>query len=131
MKQVNQVRVYHLTSGLSGTGDRYECYEGDNQLWYKGSSSGLVITFKRIVNDELTYKYFMYIEVDGSRVDINNYSKAPGSVKITLKPSYLETLPEGKHTLTAYFEGGKTATAKFTIAKKSSPAYVPPKTGIE
>ena len=117
---------------FAGVEDKYECYEGNNQSWTKGSSSDLAITFKRTVKDETTYNNFMYIEVYGSKVDKENYTKASGSVIITLKSSYLETLPEGERTLTAYFEGGS-ATAKFTIAKKASPtpSYVAPKTGIE
>jgi hypothetical protein len=59
-----------------------------------------------------------------------------GSVIITLKALYLETLSVGEHTLTAEFEDG-TATTTFKVVEKSSGGgsssgdYKPPRTGIE
>ena len=38
-----------------------------------------------------------------------------GSVVIHVKPAYLETLADGKHTLTTQFDDGDDATASFTI----------------
>ena len=45
-----------------------------------------------------------------------DYKKSSGSVIIELKPTFLETLSVGEHTLTAEFTDGK-ADAKFTVAK--------------
>ena len=48
-----------------------------------------------------------------------NYTAKSGSVIIELQPSYLETLPAGKHTLTVNFDDGST-TAEFTIKSASA-----------
>lgn len=47
-----------------------------------------------------------------------NYDKTAGSVIIDLKPSYLEALSVGNHTITAVFTDEMTATAKFSITEK-------------
>ena len=79
----------------------------------------------------MTYTQFDGILIDNKFVDSSNYSAIEGSVIIELQSSYLETLSAGQHELTAKFKDGKTATAKFTITKKSNPPYIPPKTGVE
>ena len=71
---------------------------------------------------------------DGDYLDPSKYDKAPGSVRVTLKSSYLETLSVGKHSLTAYFSDGTAVTANFRIMerrKPSTPDYILPKKGIE
>ena len=130
----------NLTSGQSlddykkvqfpGTAD-YSVISGDGSTWTKGTSSGNAITFKsNVAKDDKSGKDSAYddfknhIAVDGNNVDSSNYDYTEGSLDITLKPSYLETLPVGTHTLRAYFMTGDAAyaDAKFTIVeqKKSS-----------
>ena len=46
----------------------------------------------------------------------NRYTASRGSVIIELKPTFLETLSVGEHTIQAEFTVG-TAEAKFTVAK--------------
>ena len=53
-----------------------------------------------------------------------------GSIIVKLKPSYLETLSVGEHTLTAMFKDGNNVTVKFYVRKKKQP-YPIPITGVE
>ena len=108
----------------------YECNKGNNQSWTIGSSSGLSFTFDSDEDDSV-FANRDHIEVDNKIVDASNYTEKEGSWVLELKSSYLETLTPGEHTLTAYFKEGKTASAKFATEKKSNPAYVAPKTGVE
>lgn len=105
--------------------DKFLCSEGDGQSHHIGSSQNLEIVFSRTVNDKSTFDLFKGIKVDNAEVaeksgDRTNYTANQGSVKIELQSAYLDTLSEGKHTLTAVFADGKTADATFTITKKSS-----------
>ena len=72
--------------------------------------------------------------IDSVVVDPMHYTHASGSTKVTLKASYLNTLANGKHTLTIVSTDGDASTT-FTITRdaKSLPnnKYVIPKTGIE
>lgn len=52
--------------------------------------------------------------MDGRDVDASNYTVAEGSTIVTLKPSYLETLSAGKHTLAIVSDTG-TAETEFTV----------------
>ena len=98
----------------------YENTKGDGTQWTKGGSTTAGFTFKRSTNDDTTYSHFTGIQVDGADVDESNYTAEPGSVVIKLKPAYLETLAAGEHTLTALFDDGNSASAKFTIVAKDS-----------
>ncbi len=98
---------------------RYSNYSGDGALWTKGSNAGCEFVFKRSVDDELTFGRFTGIDVDSKAVDASNYTAVSGSVVITLKPEYLETLAVGDHLLTANFDDGNSVTVKFTIKEKS------------
>ena len=69
----------------------------------------------------------MGLQVDGKPLTIDKeYTASRGSVIIELKPTYLETLSVGEHTLTAEFTDGK-ADAKFTI--QASAVVSLPQTG--
>ena len=72
--------------------------------------------------------------MDGTDVAAANYDAVSGSVKITLKPGYLETLSPGKHSITAVFNDADPATAGFTVTAPtatSTPTTAPrtPNTG--
>ena len=93
----------------------YSNYEGDGGKWTKGSTDGLKFTFKRSAEDVTTIEHFAGILVDGKDVAESNYDAVSGSVVITLKAPYLETLSAGEHILTAKFNDGESADAGFTI----------------
>ena len=117
----------------------YFVASGDNLSWYKGSFDGATFTFKSNVNDSKTFKNCYKIEVDEIDVKETDYKKEEGSAIITLKPSFLETLAIGEHTIKAWFiEGGTlidattdplSADASFIVRLRPSP-YIPPRTGI-
>ena len=67
-------------------------------------------------NDALTFELFTGIEVDGQSVSADNYTAEEGSVILSLKPAYLETLSLGWHTLKSSFIDGE-ATTRFLVAK--------------
>ena len=70
---------------------------------------------------------FMSVAVDGITLDKTQYKAWSGSPYVGLLSSYMKTLSEGTHTLSAYFNGA-TATTAFTISK-TVPAQQNPATG--
>ena len=101
----------------------YAFTEGDGAEWTKGEETGQNFTVKGSPEDGETFSRFTGILTDGAEVAKENYTASSGSVKLTLKPAYLETLAEGKHTLTAVFTDGR-AEASFTV--KAVPATPTP-----
>ncbi|MBQ9043619.1 MAG: leucine-rich repeat protein [Eggerthellaceae bacterium] len=87
----------------------------------KGSNEALSFTFKRTSYDNRTFERFEGILVDGAAVDASSYTAVAGSVVVTLKAAYLETLAEGDHALTAQFADGS-ATADFKVVAATKAA---------
>lgn len=103
----------------------YRDVDGTGSSWTKGSSDSLTFTFKRSRNDETTYSHFTGIQVDGKTVDASNYTAVSGSVIVTLKPDYLDTLSAGDHSLTSLFEDGNNVTVSFTVRATAVTAGTP------
>ena len=94
-----------------------------------GSEGPLDFVFRRTVNDHKTYGNFLKngrIEIDGS--EIRSYKARQGSLIITLDSSYLNTLPEGVHTMKVFFIDG--SCSAFFIIEKQQDSYIVPITGI-
>jgi len=85
------------------------------------SGKDLVFTFVRSVNESTAFSHYTGIKVDGSSVDEKNYTAVSGSVIVTLKSSYLDTLSVGDHTLTVLFDDGNDVDASFTVKKDTAP----------
>jgi len=102
----------------------YAATAGAGSTWSKASKDGLSLTFKRAAAGEEkdeTFSHFRSASVDGKELARGkDYTAVEGSVVITLAPAYLDTLPTGKHTLTAAFDDGS-ATAEFTVADAPAP----------
>lgn len=96
----------------------YKNTSGDGGIWTKGSGQGLEFVFKRSENDSVTFEHFTGIAVDKADVNPLNYTALSGSVVVTLKSEYLETLTVGEHQLTAYFDDGDSVTVSFKIISK-------------
>lgn len=92
---------------------------GANGTWHKGSKDGLSITSNAAFGD------FIKVQVDGKDLDPSHYTVKEGSTIVTLKPSYLETLSVGKHTLSIVSKTG-TATTTFTILNPDGNPQIPP-----
>ena len=82
--------------------------EGANGEWQKGSEDALSFT------SNAAFAGFLKVQIDGKDVDSSNYTVKAGSTIVTLKPSYLETLSAGKHTLAIVSDTG-TAETEFTV----------------
>ena len=93
-------------------------YVGDAmQTWTKGAPAPLELTFKRSVEDALTFSLFEGIEVDGRAVPergvsgSSNYTADRGSLVLRLQPAFLESLAAGEHRMTAFFKDGDASVA--------------------
>lgn len=104
--------------------------------WQKGSGKNLDLTFKRSEDDHLTYGLFGSLEIGGVTVGSANYGASEGSLKLSIKPEYLETLSVGDHTVKANFQDGS-ATVKLTVLaaatqpQKQGETRTSPNTGDE
>ncbi|MBO5544108.1 MAG: sortase B protein-sorting domain-containing protein [Oscillospiraceae bacterium] len=94
-------------------------YSDTTRVWVKGSRMPAAFTVKRSALDEQTYNLFRYISIDGATVDRRFYTRARGSLVLTLLPDYLETLSVGRHTLTTVFNDGQ-ASADFVVITPGS-----------
>lgn len=95
----------------------YLCTSGDNGTWSKGSGDPLGFRFERSENDRLTFIHFTGVLVDNKPVDESNYTAKEGSLVLGLRPSFLEGLSVGEHTVTALFDDGS-AQAAFVVSNK-------------
>ena len=89
---------------------------GDTYI--RGSLAGLVFV------SEADSDTFGRVELDGAVLDAQNYTVEGESTTVTLKPEYLETLADGKHTLTVVSDAG-TASAQFLVAEEETPEAQP------
>ena len=83
------------------------------------------MTVHRNINDSETINHFLGAKVDGKQLSEEDYTAVSGSLKLTLKSSYLETLEAGEHILSIVFDDG-TIESKFVINGKAADAEVVP-----
>ena len=88
--------------------------QGNNYI--PGSGKDIVFTVKRSIRDNVTFDSFISVTMDGSPVSEKNYLKAAGSLVLTLKADYLDTLPAGDHKVVITFDDGE-AKANLTVEK--------------
>ena len=93
----NDVAVTATYKDISSETPDYKIIDGENGIWKKGNTKGIVI----ISNGD--YGDFTGVNVDGIFIDSSNYTSAAGSTVVTLKPAYLETLAVGTHIVTLQF----------------------------
>lgn len=106
---------YSATVTVPDNATYYYVAPDEVATYTKGSNKALKFTFKRSSYDNRTFDRFEGILMDGTAVDASNYKAVAGSAVITLSASYLESLAEGDHTLTAQFADGS-ATAPLKVA---------------
>ena len=103
----------------------YKFVAGDGSVYTQGSETPLAFVVKRSVNDAKTFSLAKAVLVDGAALTDAEATLTEGSLVITLKGSYLETLAAGEHTITAQFEDGE-AEATFTVEEgEPEPAPTP------
>ena len=110
------VELIDIQGAVTPSEAKVACGKSDTTTWKKGSEEGLTLTFKRSEDDGTTIDHFTGIAVAGKAVDKDKYSAVAGSVVITLKSEYHETLEAGEYLLAAQFDDGEDAEATFTIA---------------
>ena len=102
------------------TASVYAFTNGNDAIWTKGTDAPLDFTVKGTPDDTQTFVHFTGLELDGETVGEHQYTAAAGSVNISLKASYLETLAAGGHTLKAIFTNGEAET-EFTVKEAAKP----------
>ena len=109
-------------TGEGGTnGDHSKDYAfitGSVWSWTKGTAAGMPVILKNTVGDDTTtFSKLQKVFVDGTLLTQDvHYKAVPGSIKITLQPSYLKNLSAGTHTLTVELKDA-TLEHTFTIAE--------------
>ena len=93
--------------------------EGDGQT--AGRNTDLVVEIKRSENDDKTYDSYTGAEMDGKAIPEENTSKAKGSLVLTVKSTYMETLSAGDHTLKVSFGDGSVEIPVTIRAAETSP----------
>lgn len=99
-------KLEHLLGALLD----YRIIAGNDSKWTVGADNAITMTANGPIEK------FVGIKVDGKTVDAVYYTVKSGSTIITLKPSYLNALSVGKHTLTVIYTDGETS-GEFEIIK--------------
>ena len=82
---------------------------GDS-AWTPGTDMTMVV--KSSFDDELTFGLFRMVKIGDAQLPESAYEGTSGSLNLTIKDSYLQTLTSGEHVLTVVFEDGE---AEMTI----------------
>ena len=134
--------VYTYT--YPATGITYDETDAQGAEHVSGSGEDAVFTFKCNDGQSTENEKFRSITMDGELVSEENYTHKKGSLILTLKGAYLDTLSEGEHNLKVNFTDGsaaatiqmKAAAPTPTPAPTAAPTAAPtptsvPKTGDE
>lgn len=97
--------------GYKRTLPTYNFIDGASGEWIK--NSGKDLGFK--ADGEISK--FTGVKVDGTLIGADKYTAITGSTFVTLKKDYLETLSDGKHTLTVVYTDGE-CTTEFEVKNK-------------
>ena len=113
----------------------YAFEKNDILTWQLKSADNLNYVVHRSIDDRKTFSLFTGIQIDNQDVSADNYDAASGSLILNLKPSYLNTLTEGEHTLKVIFKDGMLSIRFVIKAEPTTPSPSPspdgglPKTG--
>ena len=110
----------------------YAVLKVDNADHTIGSGQNAVITVKRSTGDDRTFSLYAGAAMDGTPIASGNCDTAPGSLILTLKSFYLDSLSVGDHKLTISFQDGSADTTVKILPAASVPTPTPkpvPKTG--
>lgn len=107
------------------TAPLYAATKGDGQAYAMGGGVGLAFRFSGPLDE------FTRLLVDGNEVSAGNYTATKGSTIIELRPSYLDTLAAGGHTVTAVWKDGTATDASFTVEGKAQGEQAGGKTDVD
>ena len=107
------------------TAPLYAATKGDGQAYAKDGEAGLTFRFSGPLDE------FTRLLVDGTEVSAENYTATRGSTIIELRPSYLDTLAGGGHTVTAVWKDGTATDASFTVEGKAQGEQAGGKTDVD
>ena len=107
----------------------YEITDGANGTYTLNKDTEYKITGDSLDKDSKLAN-FVELKLDGATVSTDSYTTAQGSVIVTLKKEYLDTLSLGEHAVQMVWKYG-TADTTLTIAEEEepTPTSTPPKTG--
>lgn len=126
---------------VSGTGTQADPYKfelvfaeytvtsGESQTYAKGSGKDLTFTVERDPDNDKAFDHYTGIQVNGGSVPADGYEAKSGSVIVTLKSAYLDTLSVGSHILKVLFTDGSVE-IPFTVSKAAAADPVPAATQI-
>ena len=106
----------------------YMIYKVENPVHTIGDGLNTVIYVRRSEQDSETYFRFTGILIDGVEIDPTHFNAAKGSLILTLKADWLDTLAIREHPLRIEFDDGSVE----TVLKITNAVPVPtqvPKTG--
>ena len=107
------------------TAPLYAATKGDGQAYAKDGEASLTFRFSGPLDE------FTRLLVDGTEVSAENYTATRGSTIIELRPSYLDTLAGGGHTVTAVWKDGTATDASFTVEGKAQGEQAGGKTDVD
>ncbi|MBQ1414182.1 MAG: leucine-rich repeat domain-containing protein [Clostridia bacterium] len=87
--------------------------------WRKHSGRSLLFVIKNRYDDSRIFDRFEgQVRIDGQALGAEDYTARRGSLRLTVLPDCLETLPVGRHTIAVVFRDG-TVTYSFTVLPAS------------
>lgn len=92
----------------------YTMTAGADSVWVKGTTTGLTFT-----SNAPFAKFANSVKVDGTDVPAAAYTAAEGSTRITMNPSYLDSLTVGEHTIAIVSTDGQ-ASAAFRVIEPAT-----------
>ncbi len=90
-----------------------------------GEDKDAVYTITNSADDNRAFERFTQVSMDGQVIAAENYTKAKGSLVLTLKSAYLNTLSAGEHTVKISFSDGEVNTSLNILASAPTPTPKP------
>ncbi len=92
------------------------------------SNGNKIVKIERKGDEANTINYYDRSECDGKALEEGKeIDVTSGSVIITIKKAFLDTLSEGTHTLKVYFKDGAAVSVEFNVKKESNKPTTAPK----
>ena len=115
---INTVMDKHQTYDVNYTA------KVDDLKFTKGANGKFTLDSKNNLSFTLNADYSFFktggkVYINNELLNSKNYTSKSGSIVVTLKNAYLNTLTEGSYTIKVELNNGLTAQTKFTVTKSS------------